>query len=133
MEQSLKPIQTAPNTPQQIEQSGKPNLETPHSLRDKYTFIREIGHGTQGRIYLAEQNSDHAKVAIKQLNIESVKNWKAYDLFQREAQTLASLHIDGIAKFYEAIECLEDTPPCSYIVQEYIQAQSLSDMLKAGN
>ena len=125
--------QVKSSTYQQSAPSEVPGPQTPPSLREKYTLIREIGHGTQGRIYLAEQNSDHTKVAIKQLNIESVKNWKAYDLFQREAQTLASLHIDGVAKFYEAIECLEDTPPCSYIVQEYIHAQSLSDMLKAGH
>ena len=133
MEQQYKTTQAESGTYQRSSASKTANPQTPPSLRDKYTFIREIGHGTQGRIYIAEQNSDHAKVAIKQLNVESVKNWKAYDLFQREAQTLASLHIDGVAKFYEAIECLEDTPPCSYIVQEYIHAQSLSDMLKAGH
>ena len=133
MEQQYQASPKPDNTYQPSAPSEVPALQTPPSLREKYTFIREIGHGTQGRIYLAEQNSDHSKVAIKQLNIESVKNWKAYDLFQREAQTLASLNIDGVAKFHEAIECLEDTPPCSYIVQEYIHAQSLSDMLKAGH
>ncbi len=133
MNQQYQTTQTQDSTEQQSAPTEVTVLQTPPSLHEKYTLIREIGHGTQGRIYLAERNSDHTKVAIKQLNIESVKNWKAYDLFQREAQTLASLHIDGVAKFYEAIECLEDTPPCSYIVQEYIHAQSLSDMLKAGH
>ncbi|MBO4350092.1 MAG: serine/threonine protein kinase, partial [Proteobacteria bacterium] len=106
---------------------------TQSSLRDKYTIIREIGHGTQGRIYLAKRNEDGAQVAIKQLNIESVKTWKEYELFRREANVLASLDIQGIAKFYEAIECLEDDPPCAYIVQEYIRGQSLAAMIKAGH
>ena len=113
--------------------SSIPTVQTPASLCDKYTFIKEIGHGTQGRIYLAENNADHFQVAIKQLMIESVTNWKAYELFHREAEVLSSLKIRGVARFYDAIECLEDNPPCSYIVQEYIPGQSLNDMLKAGH
>ena len=31
-----------------------------------------------------------------------------------------------------AIECLEDKPPCSYIIQEYIDGIPLSQMLKDG-
>ncbi|MBO4350640.1 MAG: serine/threonine protein kinase, partial [Proteobacteria bacterium] len=110
-----------------------PTIDTPASLRDKYTLIQEIGHGTQGRIYLAETTADHFQVAIKQLMIESVTNWKAYELFHREAEVLSSLRIRGVARFYDAIECLTDDPPCSYIVQEYIPGQSLNDMLKAGH
>ena len=109
------------------------SLLTPHSLGEKYTFIREIGHGTQGRIYQAKRNEDGLMVAIKQLNIESVKNWKAYDLFRRESDVLASLDIPGVAKFYDAIECLDDDPPWSYIVQEYIEGKSLAVMIKSGH
>ena len=119
-------------TQTQPDASPKEN-NTPHSLRDKYTFIYEIGHGTQGRIYLAERNADGVKVAIKQLNVESVKNWKAYDLFRRESEVLSSLDISGVAKFYDAIECLDDDPPCSYIVQEYIEGKSLAEMIQSGH
>ena len=98
-----------------------------------YRFIKELGHGAQGQVLLAERLSDHLKVAIKKLNIDNIKNWKEYELFHREAEALASLNINGVAQFYEAIERLEDDPPCSYIVQEYINGKSLSDMLKAGH
>ncbi len=107
------------------------DIETPASLADRYRFIREIGHGTQGRIFLAERLDGHVKVAIKRLNIESVKNWKEYELFSREAAVLSSIHVNGVAKFYEAIERLEDEPPCSYIVQEYIEGSTLAAMLKS--
>ena len=109
------------------------DLETPKSLQDKYTYIREIGHGTQGRIFQAKRNEDGLPVAIKQLNIESVKNWKAYDLFRRESDVLSSLDIPGVAKFYDALECLEDDPPCSYIVQEFIEGKSLASMIQSGH
>ncbi len=108
-------------------------IPTPPALSQKYRFIKEIGHGAQGRIYLAEHIFSHTKVSIKQFNIHSVKTWKEYDLFKREAQVLASLHINGVAQFYEAIERLEDEPPCSFIVQEFIEGDSLQNMLKHGH
>ena len=97
-----------------------------------YKVVREIGHGAQGKVYLCERVQDGQRVAIKRLNIESVKNWKEYELFHREATVLESLTIDGVARFYDAIDRLDDNPPCSYIIQEYIPGKSLSEMLNAG-
>ena len=98
-----------------------------------YKIIEELGHGSQGQVFLAQRESDESPVAIKKLNIHSVKSWKAYDLFHREAEVLSGLDIDGVAKFYEAFDRLEDDPPCSYIVQEYIPGQPIAKMLKAGH
>ena len=109
------------------------NIQTPKSLAKSYRFIKEIGHGHQAHVYLAIRNSINQPVAIKQLNIDSVKAWKEYELFHREAKILSNLNISGVAKFYDAIECLEDNPPCSYIIQEYIEGTSLSQMLKDGH
>ena len=113
--------------------SNNHKLTTPDSLKDKYLYIQDIGHGSQAHVYLAIRLEDGKHVIIKQLNIGSVKNWKEYELFNREASVLSSLHIDGVALFYEALECLEDNPPCSYIVQEYIQGTSLGQMIQSGH
>jgi serine/threonine protein kinase len=74
------------------------SIQTPASLSHRYRFIRQIGYGSQGKVFLAEQTETGRIVAIKQLNIESVKNWKEYELFQREANVLAGLNIDGVAR-----------------------------------
>ena len=108
-------------------------LKTPVSLADSYRLERILGHGGQADVYLATRLSDNQPVVIKQLNIDSVKAWKEYELFHREADVLSRLNVSGVAKFYAAIECLEDTPPCSYIVQEYIEGESLASLLKAGH
>ena len=105
---------------------------TPSSLQGIYQFEAEIGHGAQGKIFRAIRLADQKQVVIKQLNVHSIKNWKEYELFHREAEVLQSLDISGVAKFYDAIDCLEDNPPCSYIVQECIPGKSLSEMLNAG-
>ena len=114
------------------ESSTSSELQT-HALFSKYTIEHEIGHGAQGHIYQARRLSDNLVVAIKQLNISSIKNWKEYELFHREANLLQTINIPGVARFYDAIDCLEDNPPCSYIVQEYINGSSLQQMLKAGH
>ena len=108
-------------------------VRSPHPLFGKYHIEQEIGHGTQGRIFLARRLSDNHIVAIKQLNISSIKAWKEYELFNREATLLKSINIPGVAQFYDAFECLNDDPPCSYIVQEYIQGSNLQKMLKDGH
>ena len=106
---------------------------TPLSLQNHYEFIDEIGHGSQGKIYRAKRLSDNKIVVIKQLNINSIKNWKEYELFHREADILQTLNFKGVARFYDAIDCLDDDPPCSYIVQEFIPGISLQKMLDNGH
>ncbi|MBQ8035613.1 MAG: serine/threonine protein kinase [Proteobacteria bacterium] len=109
-----------------------PKNLTPPELADKYTFVTKLGEGTQGKVYLAKRKSDGQKVAIKQLQIDSVKNWKEYTLFHREADMLAKLNMTGVAKFYEACEFLDANPPCSYIVQEYIEGPTIKEILSTG-
>ena len=110
-----------------------PSLSTPPSLVDEYCFVSEIGHGAQGKIYKAVRLADNRTVVIKQLSITSIKSWKEYELFHREADTLKRIHMDGVAAFYDAIDCLDDEPPCSYIVQEYIPGVSLRRMIQDGH
>ncbi len=105
---------------------------TPSELRGKYQFLREIGHGNQGYVYEAIRVSDNQKVAIKQLRIDSVQNWKEYDLFMREAHVLESLNMKGVARFYEALQFLDIPQPCAYIVQEFIDGRSLDDLIHSG-
>ncbi|MBQ1925719.1 MAG: serine/threonine protein kinase [Proteobacteria bacterium] len=112
--------------------TGNVQLQTPPELQDRYRFVRELGSGAQGKVFLAIRLEDNQKVAIKQLRIDSIKNWKEYTLFHREAEVLSSLDIPGVVKFYEALDCLEAEPPCSYIVQEYIEGMTLKQMLKGG-
>ena len=114
-------------------QEDSAQYATPPALRESYRFIRKLGQGSQAKVFLAERLTDKCSVVVKQLDIESVSNWKEYDLFHREAEVLESLHIDGVARFYDTLEFLEDTPPRSYIVQEYIEGASLGEMLRSNH
>ena len=109
-----------------------PVLEVPSALAGKYEYLQRIGSGSQGDIYKARELKTGNLVAIKQLRIDQVENWKAYDLFEREAKVLSQLDIPGVAKFYEAKSCLDEDPPYAYIVQELIEGVSIESHIRSG-
>ncbi len=102
-------------------------------LADRYQVIRKLGKGSQGNVYLGESHKTHQKVAIKQLHIQSVKDWKQYDLFHREAEVLKRLDISGIAKLHETIEMLDIETPMALIVQDYIAGDPLQQFIAKGH
>ncbi|MBQ9395135.1 MAG: serine/threonine protein kinase [Proteobacteria bacterium] len=102
-------------------------------IADRYQVIKKLGKGSQGCVFLAETNDLHKKVAIKQLLVQSVKDWKQYDLFQREANVLKRLRVPGVAKLHETIEKLDNEPPMALIVQDYIEGEPLQKFIANGH
>lgn len=100
-------------------------------IAKKYEILECLGRGSQGEVYRGKRLGDGSEVAIKVMHIKSVKNWKMYELFDREAKVLLTIHVDGVAKFYEAIEDLNGPDPVSVIVQQYIDGHALSEFIKA--
>ena len=45
-------------------------------ISDRYHVIKKLGKGSQGAVFLAETINTHVKVAIKQLLVQSVNDWK---------------------------------------------------------
>ncbi|MBR4986530.1 MAG: serine/threonine protein kinase, partial [Proteobacteria bacterium] len=101
-------------------------------LAFKYRIERLLGEGSNGKTYLAIARNTGEHVAIKSLKLVQRENFKSFELFKREAETLASLHVNGVPRFYESI--LSDTigGEC-YIVQEYIEGKSIQSFLDKGH
>ncbi|MBQ8037621.1 MAG: serine/threonine protein kinase, partial [Proteobacteria bacterium] len=131
-EQSEAPEEKRDTSVPEASLSDEPVLKKPKTLEDRYTFIRELGSGAQAKVFLAKRLSDGQMTAIKQLRIDSIKNWKEYTLFHREAEVLSTLDIPGVVKLYDAYDSLEEEPPCSYIIQEYVDGPTLKEVLKSG-
>ena len=110
-----------------------PAVSLPPALAAKYEILCQLGEGTQGKVYKARDRNSGDEVAIKQLNIGQLENWKAYDLFAREAEVLSRLYVRGVARFYEAVECLDGDAPCAFLVQELIDGESLETAMKSGH
>ena len=67
-----------------------------------WRLVRQIGHGTMGTVYEAEQISLARKVAIKVLPVAVSSSPSRRARFLREAKTLAMLHHPNIVKVYAA-------------------------------
>ncbi len=102
-------------------------------LQDRYCILKQLGQGGQGSVYLAEKKTTHERVAIKQLLIQSIKDWRQYDMFQREANALQRLSIKGVAKLHETMELLNIETPMALIIQDYIDGEPMQKFIAQGH
>ncbi len=88
-----------------------------------YRLLKEIGHGGQGYVYLAEDEHLHRKVALKVL-LESGQMSKASRLrFEREAEAAGMLDHSGIARVYE----IGEHEGLAFIAFEFVAGRNLAD------
>ena len=105
--------------------------QTPPKLVFRYRYLKELGEGANGKTYLALNLQTGSRVAIKALKLNQSEGFKSFELFKREAETLSSIQVNGVPKFYESI--LSEIPgeEC-YIIQEYVEAPSIQHYLDEG-
>jgi serine/threonine protein kinase len=117
-----------------ISQARIDALEIGTVLRDRYEIVEQIGMGSFGIMYIAEDRDypDRKSFAIKQFNPLNTRQ-KNIDIartkFNDEANTLARLAHDLIPKLYARFE--EDGQ--FYIVQDLVEGVPLAQELKAGD
>ena len=102
---------------------------TPPILAFEYTFLKLLGEGANGKTWLGRSKIDGQLVAIKELKTSVMEDLKSLDLFKREAETLESITVPGVPKFYGSIFDDREEQAC-YLIQEYIPYPSIADLLK---
>jgi serine/threonine-protein kinase len=93
-----------------------------------FQIERELGRGGMGVVYLARDTRLDRQVAIKALPDHLVDDPDRLARFQREAKTLASLNHPNIAAIYG----LEAHEKHQYLVLEYVEGETLAEVLKRG-
>ena len=101
-------------------------LVTPEILNLDYRYVKLLGEGANGLTWLAKDRRTALNVAIKELKF--VNDLKSFELFQREAEVLQSIRVDGVPRCYKNIT--KDLT--SYIIQDYIPYPSLEKYLEDG-
>ena len=89
----------------------------------QYRVIRELGRGAMGVVYLAEHVVLGRRVAIKTVSSN-------YGRFLREARSASKLSHPNIATIYDYGRTDSGQP---YIVMEYVEGKTLSDLIKQGD
>jgi serine/threonine protein kinase len=102
-----------------------------------------LGSGGFGTTFLA-RGDDGGPVVLKQLRIDRMADWKSLELFEREAQVLASLAHPRIPRYHDffafdgsqalaaAALAAHPRPASLVLVQGYIEGRSLREAIAAG-
>jgi hypothetical protein len=108
-------------------------VRQPNNMIDhRYRIISELGQGGSGVTYEAEMLSTGQRVALKELSLKGLKDWKQVELFEREARTLKGLSHPSIPQYVDYFQV--DTPDNRwfYLAQEIAEGTSLADLVASG-
>lgn len=96
----------------------------------RFRILRELGRGGMGRVFLAEEESDHFRrtVALKLIH-DPGPGTEAIRRFRDEVRILASLEHPGIARFYDGGLSPEGT---WYLALEYVDGTDLLEHARDG-
>lgn len=100
---------------------------------DRYEVVRVLGEGSAARTLLCRDREADRDVALKELRVEHLEDWKHLELFQREAHVLGGLRHHAIPEIYASFEATDDRGRTQlYLVQEFVQGISLAQRLEDG-
>ena len=98
-------------------------------IDERYRVTSRIGHGGMSEVYEATDIINRKSVAVKMIREDVMKNPINFRRFQNEATIAASLRHVNIVQVYD--HGIVDGKP--YIVNEYINGQTLKDVLDFNN
>ena len=101
-------------------------------IADRYEIARTLGKGAFGQTFLARDRQSDRMVAVKLLDARGAPDWKAYELFEREAAVLRSLRHHGVPEIYDSLRAPWNGSDAAFLVMEYVEGTSLAQMIDAG-
>src|SRR6266849_5044537 len=97
----------------------------PQQMLLHYRLVEKIGSGGMGEVYKAEDTKLGRTVAIKLLPAAVIENTTAKRRFLKEAQSVSALNHPNII----TIHAIEETEGLDFIVMEYIDGQTLKELI----
>jgi serine/threonine protein kinase len=95
----------------------------------KFELLEELGIGSFGHVFRARDTELGRIVAIKLLRAGRLASREEVDRFLREARSAAQLKHPGLVALYETGQTEEGV---IYLVEEFVQGETLAARLKAG-
>jgi serine/threonine protein kinase len=98
-------------------------------LAGRFRILAKLGEGGMGAVYRGEQMSLKRAVAVKLLKPELSQNEQLLRRFSTEAEAVAKLDHPNTVKVYDSGR---DTDGSLFIAMEYIEGQSLREVMRNG-
>ncbi|MGV9746174.1 Stk1 family PASTA domain-containing Ser/Thr kinase [Rhodococcus zopfii] len=105
-------------------------MTTPRKLSSRYELGEILGFGGMSEVHLARDLRLGRDVAIKVLRADLARDPTFYLRFRREAQNAAALNHPAIVAVYDTGEAETETGPLPYIVMEYVEGETLRDIVR---
>lgn len=105
-------------------------MTTPKNLSSRYELGEIIGFGGMSEVHKARDMRLGRDVAIKVLRADLARDPTFYLRFKREAQNAAALNHPAIVAVYDTGEAEIDGGPLPYIVMEYVDGDTLRDIVR---
>ena len=101
-------------------------------LGDRYTIERELGRGGAGITFLVRDTRDDSSAVAKLLHLDLLRDWKAVELFEREAAVLKGLHHDCIPAYKDFFRADVEGSARFVLVRQFVDGKSLQEKVDTG-
>jgi hypothetical protein len=95
----------------------------------RFRLRRRLGRGGQATTWLATATDTGTDVALKELRLEDVSDWKGVELFEREAKVLSRIDHPNIPHYMDAFHVGDGDEVRFFIAQEYVEGRTLRDLV----
>jgi serine/threonine protein kinase len=98
-------------------------------LGGRYKLLAPLGRGAFGHTFLALDQPSGRTVAVKLLDPRGAADWKAFELFEREASVLRSLRHQAIPEVFEWLREESGDGSALFLVMEYVEGPSIEQLI----
>lgn len=99
-------------------------------IKERYEIEQVLASGSDCSTFLAQDLQHNSPCVIKQLQMQSVSNWKRLELFKREARTLAHLKHPQIPRLLDYFE--QTAQRRFYLVLQKVPGVTLAERVYSG-
>ncbi|GEL16413.1 Stk1 family PASTA domain-containing Ser/Thr kinase [Pseudonocardia asaccharolytica] len=105
-------------------------MTTPRLLSERYELGETLGYGGMSEVHRGTDTRLGRDVAVKVLRADLARDPQFQLRFRREAQNAAALNHPAIVAVYDTGEVSSEFGPLPYIVMEYVDGQTLREIVK---
>ena len=105
-------------------------MTTPRLLSERYELGETLGYGGMSEVHRGLDTRLGRDVAVKVLRADLARDPQFQMRFRREAQNAASLNHPAIVSVYDTGETQSEFGPLPYIVMEFVDGQTLREIVK---